>query len=122
MTKDLCFVCRGVFIRGGRREPNPNPNFDNRGQNFYIHHKTSTKLRKAVEKGCQLCAALWRSLTIQERASIAQSRDSALAGSSFVLYNVSTYKPYFIEFRLQNPVNNYIEKSFSFRPIQGRAA
>lgn len=120
MTKDLCSVCRGVFIRCGRRAPDPNPNSDSRGQNFYIHHETSTGLRKAAEEGCQLCAALWRSLTMRERATIVQRDDSPFAGSPVVSYSLSTFKPYFIELRLRTLANSYIEKSFSLRPIQGR--
>jgi hypothetical protein len=57
---------------------------------------------------------------MQDRASMVQRSDSALARSPVVSYNISTSKPYFIEFRLRTPANRYIEKSFSFRPIQGR--
>jgi hypothetical protein len=57
---------------------------------------------------------------MQDRASMVQPHDPALGGSHVVSYNISTSKPYFIEFRLRTPANKYIEKSFSLRPIQGR--
>jgi hypothetical protein len=119
MTKDLCSVCGGIFVRSrrDRRKADRNENIKDRGQPFFIHHETVEGLKKAVGEGCRLCASLSRSLSVQEKAGLAQPHNSARA---ILHYYLSTSKPYFVVFRIHVSEDGSIKRSFSLRPEPGR--
>ena len=124
--EDLCSVCRDII-----HCPRFHSNRDSFiGPTYYPHHKTILGLKQAVDQGCPLCRALWRSLTIQDRNTLYSDSPTTPTPLPIISYKLVALKGWVgrkgregrknllsIDFRVRTPVNNYIAKSFSFPPV-----
>ena len=107
--KNLCSVCTNVF-RFGRTD-----GIYRRHQEFIID------LKRAVDKGCQLCTALWRSLTIEDRVVLGcdpPHLKNYVLGPGAVECCASP-DANSIDFLLRDSTDQPIFKSFSIRPVKG---
>ncbi len=120
MMERLCGTCRGAFTGTAARICSPLASFNRKQPTLcekrYKHHPDLASLEIAADGGCDLCAAILRSLREEDREDLSSQRQRTLSWVPLLsrLYEITCRIFYYVSRASQNPPD-YYHVEFLFR-------